>query len=143
MPIAFECSAALVHRQYFPLPRGAHKLKTYRRVEITSFSRRVTIVSGEWPRDSFEAQLATTDDEVSLSDTDSCEPIELDSPEGHMILVEAVRSLEQRLSPEARAALDAGQRTSVLGGSSGFYDKLRSFYQGICPKGLCSSRRKS
>jgi hypothetical protein len=39
-------------------------VKTYRRIEITAFRRRVTIVSGvsgEWPRDVVDAQPAQTD----------------------------------------------------------------------------------
>jgi hypothetical protein len=81
-------------------------LSKYRRIEVKAFRRRVTIVSGEWrPRDVFDAQPAETDEEVSLNDSDLCEPVEPDSPEGQLILVEAVRSLERRLSPEARAII--------------------------------------
>jgi hypothetical protein len=81
-------------------------LKKYRRIEVNAFRRRVTVVSGEWrPDDLFEAPSAETSDEVTLNDTDSCEPVAPDSPEGQMILVEAVRSLERRLSPEARAMI--------------------------------------
>lgn len=65
----------------------------------------MTIVSGEWPREIIDPQPAQTDDEVSLNDTDVCEPVAPDSPEGQLILVEAVRSLERRLSPEARATI--------------------------------------
>jgi len=80
----------------------------YRRIEINAYRRRVTIVSGvsgEWPRDSFDAAPAETTNEVSLDDSDVCEPGEPDSREGQLILVEAVRSLEQRLSPQTRAAI--------------------------------------
>jgi hypothetical protein len=80
-------------------------LEKYRRIEVNAFRRRVTILSGEWPREIFEAQAEQTDDEVSLNDTDVCEPVAPDSPEGQLILVEAVRSLERRLLPETRAAL--------------------------------------
>jgi hypothetical protein len=80
-------------------------LKKYRRVEVNAYRRRVTVVSGEWPREIFEAQAEQTDDEVSLNDTDVCDPVAPDSPEGQLILVEAVRSLERRLLPETRAAL--------------------------------------
>jgi hypothetical protein len=80
-------------------------LKKYRRIEVNAYRRRVTVVSGEWPREIFEAQAEQTDDEVSLNDTDVCEPVASDSPEGQLILVEAVRSLERRLLPETRAAL--------------------------------------
>ena len=80
-------------------------MKKYRRIEVNAFRRRVTIVSGEWPREAFDGPLTQTDEEVSLNDTDVCEPVTPDSPEGQLILVEAVRSLERRLSPETRAAL--------------------------------------
>jgi hypothetical protein len=80
-------------------------LKKYRRIEVNAYRRRVTVVSGEWPREIFEAQAEQTDDEVSLNDTDVCEPVASDSPEGQLILIEAVRSLERRLSPEARATI--------------------------------------
>jgi hypothetical protein len=83
-------------------------LKKYRRIEINAFRRCVTVVSGvsgEWPQDISHAQLAQAHDEVSLDDTEVCEPVAPDSPEGQLILAEAVRSLERRLSPEARATI--------------------------------------
>lgn len=81
-------------------------MSKYRRIEINAFRRRVTIISGEWrPEGFFDAQTGETTDAVSLNDTDSCEPVEPESHEGQMILVEAVRSLERRLSPEARATI--------------------------------------
>jgi hypothetical protein len=73
---------------------------------VNAYRRRVTVVSGEWRRgDMFDAQPAPTGDEVSLNDSDDGEPIEPDSPEGQAILVEAVRTLKRRLSPEARAMI--------------------------------------
>jgi hypothetical protein len=119
-------------------------LKKYRRIEVNAFRRRVTIVSGEWPREAFDAPLAQTDDEVSLDDTDSREPVTPDSPEGQLILVEAVRSLERRLSPETRTMICAGQNTLAPVGSNrnGLYLKLQSFYQSICPKGLRFARKE-
>lgn len=113
-------------------------MKTYRRIEINAFRRRVTIVSGEWHRDSFDAETAQTDDGVSLNDTDSCEPVTTDSPEGQVILVEAVRSLERRLSPETRATM------CVLPGTSAPQDSnrnrlgamLHSLYQRTCSRAL-------
>jgi hypothetical protein len=119
-------------------------LKRYRRIEVNAFRRRVTIVSGEWPRDSIDLQPAQTDDEVSLNDSDACEPVEPDSPEGQLLLVEAVRSLERRLSPEARATICAGQNALALNGSNrnGFYLKLQSFYQLICPNALRFVRKE-
>ena len=118
-------------------------MKKYRRIEVNAFRRRVTVVSGEWPRYSFDAALARAADEVSLDDSDSCEPVAPDSPEGQVILVEAVRSLEQRLSPEGRALLCAGEdRTAPNGSESGFSFKLRSFCQSICPRVLRFARKE-
>lgn len=73
-------------------------MKKYRRIEITAFRRRVTIVSGNSPADNADA-------EVWLNDTDSSEKIEPDSAEGQRILIEAVRLLEQKLSDKARRAI--------------------------------------
>jgi hypothetical protein len=81
-------------------------LSKYRRIEINAYHRKVTVVSGEWrPGDIFDLQPPQTDEGVSLAASDSCEPVAPDSPEGQLILVEAVRSLEQRLAPEARALI--------------------------------------
>jgi len=82
------------------------RLSKYRRIEISAYQRRVTVVSGEWrPGEVFDPQPTQTDDGVSLSNPDSCEAIAPDSPEGQSILVEAVRTLQRRLLPESRAAL--------------------------------------
>ena len=120
-------------------------MSKYRRIEVNAYHRRVTVVSGEWrPGDVIVAQPDRTDEGVSLDDSDVCEPVEPDSPEGQLILVEAVRSLEQRLSPEARALICAGQNTSPPSGSrrNRFYLKLRSFYQSIRPRALRFARRE-
>jgi hypothetical protein len=120
-------------------------LKKYRRIEVNAFRRRVTIVSGEWrPGDVFDAEPAQTDEMVSLNDTDACEPVAPDSPEGQLILVEAVRSLERRLSPETRATIYAGENSLTPTGSNrnGFYLKLQSFYEWICPKALRFARKE-
>ena len=122
-------------------------MKKYRRIEVNAYRRRVTIVSGvsgEWPRNISDAPPAEADDEVSLNDNAVCEPVAPDSPEGQLILVEAVRSLERRLSPEARAMIRAGQNTLAPNGSNrnGFYLKLQSFYQLICPKALRFTRKE-
>ena len=69
-------------------------MKKYRRIEITAFRRRVTIVSGTSPTN-------TADAEVWLNDADSSEVIEPDSAEGQEILIEAVRLLEKKLSEQA------------------------------------------
>jgi hypothetical protein len=67
-------------------------MQKYRRIEITAFRRRVTIVSSESSPD------AHTNEGVSLSDTDSQETIEPASAEGRRILAEAVRLLEEKLA---------------------------------------------
>jgi hypothetical protein len=105
-------------------------VKKYRRVEINAYRRRVTIVSGEWPYEIIDEPPGVTTDEVSLNDTDVCEPVEPDSPEGQLILVDAVRSLERRLSPEARATIWIGEDKFVPNRSTlkRFYCKLRSFF---------------
>ena len=119
-------------------------MKKYRRIEINAYRRRVTIVSGEWPREIIDPQPAQTDHEVSLNDSDACEPVEPDSPEGQLLLVEAVRSLERRLSPEARATIYTGQNTLAPNHSNrnSCYLKLQSFYQLICPKALRLARKE-
>ena len=119
-------------------------MATYRRIEIRAFHRRVTIDSGEWQRQVFNALPPQTEEGVSLNDNDVSEPIEADSPEGQLILMDAIRSLEQRLSPEGRALLCAGQDTLASNDSNGngFYHKLQSFYQLICPKVLRFSRKE-
>ena len=122
-------------------------MKKYRRIEINAFRRRVTIisgVSGEWPQDVADAQSAPADDGVSLNDTDSCEPVTPDSPEGQEILVEAVRSLERRLSPETRAAMCVPPNALAPNRSNRnvLYLKLQSFYQLICPKALRFARKE-
>jgi hypothetical protein len=119
-------------------PAGKERdLNKYRRIEVNAFRRSVTIVSGEWSRDISELDPARAD-EVSVNDTNPCEPVEPDSPEGQLILVEAVRSLERRLSPEARASIWPGQNTLAPDRSNRgvLYLKLKSFYQFICPKAL-------
>ena len=119
-------------------------MNKYRRIEVNAYHRRVTVVSGEWrPGDVIVAQPDRTDEGVSLDDSDVCEPVEPDSPEGQLILVEAVRSLEQRLSPEARALI-CGQSVLAPNGldRNGFYLKLQSFYQFICGKALRFARKE-
>jgi hypothetical protein len=123
-------------------------LKKYRRIEVNAFRRRVTIVSGEWQRDIppeiVDAPPAHNDDGVSLNDIDLCEPVQPDSPEGQLILVEAVRTLERRLSPEARATVYTCQQTFAPDRSNrnGCYFKLQSLYQLICPRLLRFARKE-
>ena len=77
-------------------------MKKYRRIEITAFRRRVTIVSGESLADN---QSVQTETDVWLEETDSPNTIETESAEGQEILIEAVRVLEQKLSDRARRAI--------------------------------------
>ena len=115
-------------------------MKKYRRVEINAYRRRVTIISGEWPRAELPAE---TTDEVTLNDSDVSEPVEPDSPEGQQILLEAVRSLEQRLAPETRG-ISSGQSPLQPDGSdqNRLFFKLQSFYQLICTKALRFARKE-
>lgn len=80
-------------------------MNKYRRIEVKAFRHRVNVVSGEWPRDVVDSLPLRTDDGVSARDSDLCEPVEPDSPEGQHILIEAIRSLERRLLPEALATI--------------------------------------
>ena len=68
-------------------------MKIYRRLEITAFRRRVTIVSG-----GSAANKTETGEEVSISHADTQETIDPDSAEGQRILLEAVRLLEEKLA---------------------------------------------
>ena len=110
----------------------------YRRIEVNAFRRRVTVVSGEWPIvDIDNLQPAQTDDGVSLNDSDSCEPVTPDSPEGQVILVEAVRSLERRLSPETRAAMYlVPAATLQVSNRNRLRSRLHSLYQRTCSRAL-------
>ena len=112
-------------------------MNKYRRIEVNAYRRRVTVVSGEWRPDvGFDIQPAETDNGVALSDSEECDPVEPDSPEGQLILVEAVRTLEQRLTPETRATISLGPNTGTPNGSSRkrFCSNPQSFYQFICQK---------
>ena len=122
-------------------------MKKYRRIEVNAFRRRVTIVSGvsgEWPREGFDVPLAQADDKVSLNDSDFCEAITPESPEGQLILVEAVRSLELRLSPEARATICSGHNAPGANSSNrnGLLSKLQSMYQFVRPRPVGSARKE-
>ena len=125
------------------LTERSEDLNKYRRIEVKAFRHRVNIVSGEWPRDIIDSPLVQTDDGVLVNDSDLCEPVEPDSPEGQQILVEAVRSLERRLSPEARATVCAGQNTLAPNDSyrNWFCLKLRSIYDFI-PRVLRFTRKE-
>jgi len=119
-------------------------VKKYRRVEINAFRRSVTIVSSEWPRYSLDVRPTETTDEVSLNESDVREPVEPDSPEGQLILVEAVRSLERRLLPEALVTICGHRNASNPNDPNRnyFYLKLRSIYDFIPQFCALLERRK-
>ena len=118
-------------------------MKKYRRIEVNAYQRRVTVVSGEWPPDDLsEAQAGQTDDGVSLDDTDACEPVSPDSPEGQLILVEAVRTLEQRLMPETRATIGA-RPNSIVANRNTVFRKLRSSLNPLAQKLWALFERKT
>ena len=79
-----------------------------------------------------------------IENADSGEAIEIESAEGQLILAAAVRSLEQRLSPEARTTICAGQDTLILNGTKRnvLYRKLQSFYRFTCLKALRFARKE-
>jgi hypothetical protein len=116
----------------------------YRRIEVNAFRRRVTIVSGEWPSPGEFSPPFEAGDAVSLNDAENCEPVEPGSPEGQEILVEAVRSLERRLSPEARKMIRSGGTVnSPRGGNqSRFYQSLQSLCQFLCPRAFRFARKE-
>ncbi len=110
----------------------------YRRIEVNAFRRRVTVISGEWPIvDIDNLRPAQTDDGVSLNDTDSCEPVTPDSPAGQVILVEAVRSLESRLTPETRTAMCLVPAATLQNSNQNrLCTRLQSLYQRACFRAL-------
>lgn len=67
-------------------------MKTHRRVEITAFKRRVTIVSGE-----YEA-FVDEDDDTRPTEESMLKTIAPDSDEGRRLLTEAVGILQERLA---------------------------------------------
>jgi hypothetical protein len=120
-------------------------LGKYKRIEVHAYRRRVTVVSGAWrPEELFESPPAHAEDEVSLNDSDVDEPVEPDLPEGQLILVEAVRSLERRLSPETRAMLVTRPNTPLTAGSklNRFLLRLQSLCQFIRPNALRLARKE-
>ena len=119
-------------------------MKKYRRIEINAYRRRVTVVSGAWrPDELFEPTPADTDDEVALKDTGVDEPIEPDSPEGQMILAEAMLSLKRRLLPETQSAMASGEITADLNRAKHnvLSRQLQALSQFIWPESLRFARR--
>jgi hypothetical protein len=107
-------------------------VKSHRRIEITAFRRRVTVVYGEFSLDlsGRRSSPATGADGVSLGDLDSGESIGVESAEGQILIAEAVRLLTQRLSAEActttGAAPGTSERSRPRTRKTEFYLKLRS-----------------
>jgi hypothetical protein len=70
-------------------------VKTYRRIELTAFRRRVTIVSGE---PAIDEAAAETRESLLPNDADTQESIEPESEAGRLILIEALRLLNEKLA---------------------------------------------
>ena len=70
-------------------------MKRYRRIEITAFRRRVSMVSGE------HKAFSQTDKDVCINDAESQDAIETQSEEGQAILLNAIRILEENLQTDA------------------------------------------
>ena len=68
-------------------------MKTYRRIEITAFRKRVTIVTGDLNR-----ELAEAEDAAALENTDTRSTIDPASAEGGNLICEAVYLLEKSLA---------------------------------------------
>jgi hypothetical protein len=117
-------------------------MATYRRIEIKAHRRRLTTVCSETRRDTPDAPLVHAFDGVSLDEKG--ELVALDSAEVQLILVEALRCLDYQLSPHTRRIICAEPegRAANNFGRSGFYLKLKSIYQFICPKALRLARKE-
>lgn len=68
-------------------------MKKYRRIELTAFRRRVTIVSSH-------STVGPGEADPSVNDSESQETIAAGSDEGREILIEAVRFLEDKISKQ-------------------------------------------
>jgi hypothetical protein len=119
-------------------------VKRYRRIEITAFRRRVSVTSGEIVLNNSDNRSAAAEEGVELNDGESGEAIEFESAEGQLILVDVLRSLERRLSPEARATMWAAEENPAVNHSrcDPARRKLRSFCQFIYPKALRFARKE-
>lgn len=109
-------------------------VRKYKRIEITAFRHRVTVNSiNSGPNSSCERE-PRMEEGVRLNDADSGDQIPFQSEEGQIIIADAVRSLERRLTPETRAAISMratlaqqpAKRTS-------FFFKLQSLFQFVRP----------
>jgi hypothetical protein len=118
-------------------------VRKYKRIEITAFRRRVTVnsVNGELNNScDREPRIAES---VWLNDADSGDQIPFQSEEGQMIIADAVRSLERRLTLETRAALSMpatlvqqpARRTRI-------FFRLQSIFHFACPNALPLTRKE-
>lgn len=71
-------------------------MKKYRRIEITAFRRRITLISGE---------SEIINKEIRINDGDSSEMIDTESVEGQRILNEAVSWLNENLAEQKQKDL--------------------------------------
>ncbi|MEO6391008.1 MAG: hypothetical protein ABIP75_04095, partial [Pyrinomonadaceae bacterium] len=71
-------------------------MKTYRRIEITASSRRVSVTSGEFKRMSFDEPYPPVAGDMSLRDAEAGKAIDLESADGQSVLAEVVHLLQQR-----------------------------------------------
>lgn len=109
-------------------------MKRHKRIEIKAFRRRVTVRTNETELNNWMAQEPRMDEGVWLNDADSGDPIAFESEEGQIILADAVRSLERRLSPEARALIKSGAPYTKPVNANHFHLKLYWLYQRACCK---------
>ncbi len=93
-------------------------MKKYRRIEVHADSGRLTIFSGEWQLAAFNQLAQRSETELSTSH-EACDAVEPGSAEGQLIILELIRSLQLRLSPETlasiRSDLTAPQLTAADG----------------------------
>jgi hypothetical protein len=76
-------------------------MKRHRRVEITTFQRKVTIVSDELPKENVDLSSGDLN-----HPRDPLEPISPDSDEGRQILADAIRMLSERLISSSDSPAD-------------------------------------
>lgn len=106
-------------------------MKTYRRIEITAFRRRVMISSGEFRFDlTNESSAPPAADEVRLCDEDLGDSIDLESVEGQQMLADVVRLLQQKLLTQVPDEYPCKRVTPTRWQQfreSRFYNKLCAF----------------
>jgi hypothetical protein len=91
-------------------------LNKYRRIEVRAFRHRTAVSNQSEPDAQVNGNSIHIEDCVQLSDVDLSELIEHDSLEGQRILLEALRSIERRLTSETRTRRDANEESFVPNG---------------------------